>query len=197
VLETGQFTRLGATTPKKVNVRIVCATHKNLEELVNQGSFRHDLWYRLCAFVLRVPPLDERREDIELLADTFLQSACMEMQTKKRFSQGALERLKQGAYPGNIRELKHVVTRAVVFCDGEEIQKDVFDSTLRQSSRSFHTRGAKKYSEMEFRLAREQFEKDYFSEALENNRHNITATAAAIGMAQSNLSRKLKELGLR
>jgi two-component system nitrogen regulation response regulator NtrX len=197
VLETGQLTRLGATSATKVNVRIIAATHKDLEALVGQGAFRHDLWYRLCAFVLKVPSLQERPEDIELLANTFLQAVCADMQTRKKFSSSALRKLTEASYPGNIRELKHAVTRAAVFSDGEVIEESAIELAAHPGPQQLSSLKAGDYSELDFRRARDAFEKDYFSEVLNRHNGNVTATAAAIGMAQGNLSRKLKELGLR
>jgi two-component system, NtrC family, nitrogen regulation response regulator NtrX len=197
VLETGQFTRLGATAPVTVRVRIIAATHKDLEARAREGVFRHDLWYRLCAFVLRVPPLEERREDIPLLATALLSALCAETGEAKTFSQAALEKLTRGSYPGNIRELKHIVTRAAVFSHGSTIEANAISFGAGLALGGAATLPASDYSQLDLRTARDRFEKDYFSAVLAKNKGNITATAASIGMAQSNLSRKLKELGLR
>ncbi|MBD3420854.1 MAG: response regulator [Chitinivibrionales bacterium] len=202
VLETGQLTRLGGNKPININVRIVAATHKNLDALVKEGAFRHDLWYRLCAFILHVPPLAERTQDIPLLAQAFLASVCKEMQIIHRFSDDALVYLASKKYPGNIRELKHVVTRAAVFANDEEIGRSIVESVaggLPSNAENARLSGtpASNYGALDFKSAREQFEKEYFNSVLEKNSGNITATAASIGMAQSNLSRKLKELHLR
>jgi two-component system nitrogen regulation response regulator NtrX len=146
--------------------------------------------------VLNVPPLEERREDIDLLANAFLQSVCADMQTQKRFSAEALAALRNGSYPGNIRELKHIVTRAAVFSDSELIGDDaVATAAKRQSPVSLPAKSA--YMSLDYRSAREHFEQEYFSSAMAEHAGNVTATAASIGMAQSNLSRKLKDLGLR
>jgi two-component system nitrogen regulation response regulator NtrX len=201
VLEVGEFTRLGGTASVRVNVRVIAATHKNLEQLVDEGTFRHDLWYRLCAFVLRVPSLAERREDIPLLAELFLDTVCLDMGMKRQFTDDALEVLAASEFPGNIRELKHAVTRAAVFCEGEHIDASAIQRAVGlQVGPKNHSHGPEKldrYISLDFRSAREQFEKDYLQALLQRNDGNITATAGAIGMAQSNLSRKLKELGLR
>lgn len=200
VLETGQFTRLGGNEQITVNVRIIAATHKDLQSLVDQGTFRHDLWYRLCAFVLKVPSLDERREDIPLLSDFFLNNVCLEMDIKKKFSEAARKLLKESNYPGNVRELKHIVTRAAVFSEGNTIDTDVIQyvlSGLTKPQANNRSASETSYWELDFKSAREQFEKDYFTTVLRKSNNNITLTAASIGMAQSNLSRKLKDLGLK
>lgn len=200
VLENGIFTRLGSTSPVKVDVRIVCATHKDLESLIQAGNFRHDLWYRISAFVLKVPGLDQRKEDIIPLAQHFLSIVCKDLGFTKSFSQAALEHLEQLSYRGNVRELKHLVTRLAVYTDDKIISSDDID--LQRENHEEMSAATNVNSpliidhNMDFRVARINFEKDFLRKALESNSGNITATARAIGMAQSNLSRKLKELGI-
>ena len=197
VLETGQFTRLGSTELIRVNVRIIAATHKNLEKLVEKGTFRHDLWFRLCAFILNVPSLDTRIDDILLLAENFLNKACTEMGLKKNLSQKAQELLLKTKYPGNVRELKHIITRATVFSESSVIDEDSIKLAIDNSMEKQHSTREENYSHMDYKSARTLFEKEYFSAILKRNNQNITLSANTIGMAQSNLSRKLKELGLR
>lgn len=199
VLENGTFTRLGGTTPVKVNVRVVAATHKDLTALVQQGSFRHDLWYRLCAFVLRTPPLSQRPDDIALLAEHFLERTCAEMSIERRFDEQALATLTARDYPGNVRELRHAITRAAVYSNSQIIDQSTIQAALGspQSTPQPASSTFESYAGLDFRAARNQFELDYLNCMLTRHEGSITATAAAIGMAQSNLSRKLKELGLR
>jgi DNA-binding NtrC family response regulator len=202
VLENGEVMKLGATKPIAVNVRIVAATHKDLEGLVRDNSFRHDLWFRLCAFVLKLPSLHERREDIALLAQAFLDRISGEMAAPYSFSPAALRFLTDRQYPGNIRELKHVITRAAVFSPSSVIEQSVIESVCSKESgqRNEETGGTVRnssYTEMTFGEAHACFERDYFGAVLAKHGGNITAAAAAIGMAQSNLSRKLKQLNLR
>ena len=200
VLETGVFVRLGGNDPVHVNVRIITATHKNLKELVDKGIFRHDLWYRLCAFILRVPPLSERKKDIPLLANLFLKKASIDMGIEKIFSEEALAQISKHKFPGNVRELKHIVTRAAVFSEKKVIDENVIklvtDGSLENEINQSHTAKCD-YSHLDFKTAKNQFEIDYFSSVLKRNDSNITLTAASIGMAQSNLSRKLKELSIK
>ena len=197
VLETGTLIRLGGTQPVQVDVRIIAATHKNLGRMAEEGTFRHDLWYRLCAFVLQVPSLADRKDDIPLLASAFLAKSCAEMGCAKQFTEGALARLKTMPFPGNVRELRHVVTRAAVFSDDNEITEQAIIAVASTSTVVGSSSTAIRYHEFDYRTARERFEMDYFRAVLEKAKGNITAAAAAIGMAQSNMSRKLKELGLR
>lgn len=203
VLENGIFSRLGSTANVKVDVRIVCATHKNIELLVKEGKFRHDLWYRISAFILKVPGLDQRKEDIIPLADHFLIQICKELGLAKKFSKNAREMLQEIEYPGNVRELKNLITRLAVYADNDEITADDIEAQ-RENRMEYITHHVSNESSqmhadvvdtmMDFRVARIQFEKEFLRKALEKHAWNITATARAIGMAQSNLSRKLKEL---
>jgi DNA-binding NtrC family response regulator len=200
VLENGTFSRLGSNQEIKVSVRLITATHKDLESLVNEGTFRHDLWYRLCAFVLKIPALSQRTEDIHLLAEALLAQSNMDMGTSKQFDSSALSALGKGTYAGNIRELKHIVTRAVVFSTTDILtEKDIFtaNTPLQSANEHQNTFAGCDYTSLDFKNARDQFEKDYLSTMLTRHDGNITATSNKIGMAQSNLSRKLKELGIR
>ncbi len=197
VLETGEFRRLGSSSRMKVDVRLVCATHKDLEELVKQGKFRNDLWYRISAFVLKVPGLDKRKEDIAPLAEHFLRLMCEELGIEKKFSPAVLEELSKMEFPGNIRELKHLVARLAVYTDNVEIRVEDIPG---RSGNINPVQGTVEQSEsgiIDFKAAKISFERDYLRKALRASGGNITAAARAIGMAQSNLSRKLKELDIK
>ncbi len=196
VLETGQFTRLGGSELISVDVRIISATHKDLNTLVSDGSFRQDLWYRLSAFVLNVPGLEQRKDDIPLLAEDFLKKSCLEIGVNRNFSEDAMKCLVDYNYAGNVRELKHIITRAVVFSDSDLIDRVTIEIAMG-NNHSYEEKNGLDYSNLHFKDARQKFEKDYFTSVLKKNSDNVTSTAASIGMAQSNLSRKLKELGLR
>ncbi|HEY4542833.1 MAG TPA: sigma-54 dependent transcriptional regulator [Noviherbaspirillum sp.] len=114
VLETGAFLRVGGDEEVRVDVRVVAATNRELESAVKQGKLREDLMYRLAVFPVRIPPLRERGEDIEVLAQHFLQVQNEEAKTSKRFSRSALEVMRTYSWPGNVRELKNVVQRAFI-----------------------------------------------------------------------------------
>lgn len=197
VIETGELMRLGATSPVKVDVRLICATHKDLESLVRQGLFRHDLWYRISAFVLSVPGLNERTDDIIPLARLFLQNICTELCIQKEFEDSALVRLKELEYPGNVRELKHLIARLAVYTDSTRIGlEDVNQQHSGKRNAASEAIPGSSLQMQDFRTAKIEFEKQFLKQALDAHLGNITATARAIGLAQSNLSRKLKELGL-
>jgi len=114
ILETGQFRRLGGTRDLVANVRVVAATNRNLAEMVEEGSFRADLYYRLNCFNIQVPPLRERREDIPLLAQHFLRNHNFSRRIDKQISPAAIRKLVAYDWPGNIRELKNVIERAII-----------------------------------------------------------------------------------
>jgi DNA-binding NtrC family response regulator len=200
--EDGMVQRLGGSKPVKVDVRIICATHKDLPAMVQKGQFRNDLWYRISAFVLRIPGLNERREDIPLLAQTFLQTIAADLGISRQFTPEALEILSKRDYPGNVRELKHLVTRTAVFSDAPLIDAGMLLRNIDRQDTAGASAPAATDSpaidiDAEFKIARQQFEVRYFERALKKARGNFTAAAQAIGMAQSNFSRKIKQLGLR
>jgi len=123
VLQERTFERLGSNAPVTVDIRLVCATHQNVAEMVQQGKFREDLYYRLDVVELHLPPLRERRDDIPLLAHHFLQHFTQQFGKKsKRFSRAALQALEEYVWPGNVRELENIVQRAVVLAEGSTIE---------------------------------------------------------------------------
>jgi len=195
VLETGKFTPLGADEEISVDVRIIAATHKNIEQLVADGKFRTDLWYRLSSFIIKISPLNERLDDILPLAEKFLVQMSKEIGENFEFSQPAKKYLLSLPYKGNVRELRHIVSRACLFAKGKIIDEN--DIKLATTDNVSEQKSQIPYFNMDYKTALETFEKDYFTALLEKNNGNITLSAAQIGMAQSNLSRKLKQLGIR
>ena len=122
VLQDQSFERVGGNVPIQVDVRIVAATNRDLKKLVDAKAFREDLYYRLSAFPVTIPPLRDRREDIPALAEFFLTRACAEMKKPaKRLSKGAVEALESWSWPGNVRELENALDRAVILSEGEEL----------------------------------------------------------------------------
>ena len=120
VLQTMQFERVGGSETLSVNVRVIAATHQHLKEMVQRGTFREDLWYRLDVFPIRIPPLRERLEDIPLLASYFMETRAREMNMAKhpRLEEGALDQLLSYRWPGNVRELRNVIERALILSRG-------------------------------------------------------------------------------
>jgi DNA-binding NtrC family response regulator len=132
VLEEREFLRVGGTRPLKVDVRLIAATNRDLEEAVDQGQFREDLFYRLNVVVMRIPPLRERKEDIPLLVESFIRQYRHELKARfKGISPEAMELLKQYGWPGNVRELRNLVESLIVLSPDREIQPEDIPKYLR------------------------------------------------------------------
>jgi transcriptional regulator with GAF, ATPase, and Fis domain len=195
VLQEGEIRAIGATQEKRVNVRIVAATNRNLEKEVAEGRFREDLYYRLKVFPIRVPPLRERREDIPLLAGYFLARYATEMgKPAGGFSQQAMELLQGYDWPGNVRELQNEVQRLVIQIEpGGFITPDLLSPRVRQIEgmieRVKPTKGTLK--EM-----MDQLERWLLIEALREHQNNKTACAKALGITREGLHKKLRGFGL-
>ncbi len=127
VVTDGQVLRLGTTQPRKVDVRLLAATHRDLPQRVREGLFRQDLYYRLAVVPIPIPPLRERREDIPVLAELFVRQVATELKLPKRtFSPQALEKLRCYDFPGNVRELRNLIERASILSVGSELSVDSF-----------------------------------------------------------------------
>jgi transcriptional regulator with PAS, ATPase and Fis domain len=204
VLQDGEIISVGDTRPEKVNVRVFSATNRDLKAAVKAGKFRADLYYRLAAFPIHLPPLRARRRDIPLLAARFLAIASDRQQKKIReFDPAALDLLEKYDWPGNIRELQNEVERAVVLAPrGESIRPEQLSDELRRVAAD----STAKPSELSttpapngalLREARAGFEARYIAEALAHNSGNVSRTAAVLGISRLSLQRKMKEYGLR
>ncbi|MBX3220927.1 MAG: sigma 54-interacting transcriptional regulator [Labilithrix sp.] len=195
VLQEGEIRPIGATQEKKVNVRIVAATNRNLEKEVAEGRFREDLYYRLKVFPLRVPPLRERREDIPLIGAHFLQRFSIEFgKPAGGFSQQAMELLQSYDWPGNVRELQNEIQRLVIQIDtGGFVTPDMLSPRVRQVEgmieRVRPTKGTLK--EM-----MDQVERWLLIEALREHGNNKTAAAKSLGITREGLHKKLRSFGL-
>ena len=191
VLQSRTFERIGASESVQVNVRIIAATNHDLPKLVATGHFRTDLFYRLSVLPIQIPPLRERREDIPLLAEFFLQKHSRE--TKKQlagFSDEAMEQLLSYSWPGNVRELENAVERAVVFAQDDRIRPDSLTLAGTRSSDD------EVYAERTLHEALNIFKKHFITKALETNGWHQTRTAKALDIQRSYLSKLVKELGI-
>jgi two-component system nitrogen regulation response regulator NtrX len=196
ILEEQRFERVGGSRPIQVDVRVVAATNKNLEEEIRKGSFREDLYHRINVIPLHVPPLRERRGDIPLLAQYFLEELARENQAPpKTLTPGALEVLAARPWPGNVRELKNFIWRISLLAPGLVIDAD--DLPLEQSMTANYTGSVSALLTLpDFREARAQFEREFLKRKLEEHGGNVSATAEAIGLERSHLYRKLRTYGL-
>jgi Nif-specific regulatory protein len=195
VLQEGEIRPVGSNVTKKVDVRIVAATNRDLEKEVAEGRFREDLYYRLKVFPLRIPPLRERREDIPLLAGHFLGKYANEFGREVGgFSQQAMELLQSYAWPGNVRELENEVQRLVIqLDDGEFVQPEHVSGRIRQVENVIDRVRPDKGTLKEMM---EQVEKWVLLEALREHDNNKTATAKSLGITREGLHKKLKNYGL-
>jgi two-component system response regulator PilR (NtrC family) len=202
---------VGANAEVKVDVRILSATHKDLAALVEDGRFRHDLYYRINVIELRVPPLRERPEDLPTLSDLVLQRlAGTQGRPVPRLAPDAIEALRAYSFPGNVRELENILERAMAMADGDTIQVD--DLSLPKSSspkaatpatsiapaagadpRSLDPRDTATSALPSYI---EEIERAAIQHALQENRYNKTRTAAALGITFRALRYKLKKLGI-
>lgn len=186
VLENGEFIKLGDTRVSKVNVRLIAATHRQLTEMIEQGLFREDLYYRLNVFSIRLPALRTRGEDIPILADYFLgQFADRENRASRRLSKEALMLLQQYNWKGNIRELKNVLERASVLADGEMIE--VGDLPYEIQEKADKGEG----------LTLASVEKSHIRKVLLYTKGNKTRAAEWLGIGLTTLYRKLEEYQIR
>jgi two-component system, NtrC family, nitrogen regulation response regulator NtrX len=209
ILEEQRFERVGGSKPIQVDVRVVAATNKNLEEEITKGNFREDLYHRINVIPLTVPPLRERREDIPLLAAYFLKALALENDLPlKTFGDQALKRLAAMPWPGNVRELKNFVWRLAILSPGAVI--DTADLPLalgrEPDAAAGEATAAPEGVDLEsmdpflkvpsFREARALFETQFLRRQLAECRGNVSLLAEKIGLERSHLYRKLKAYGL-
>jgi DNA-binding NtrC family response regulator len=191
VLETGEVEKLGADETRKVDTRIICATNRNLSDLVAEGKFRQDLYYRISVFVIEAPPLAARREDIPLLVGEFLKQ--FDPSGRTTLSADALAYLTTLDYPGNVRQLKNIIERLSILCCEKAVQADDVISQCESA------RGVASDSENPLGLADKLalFEKELIAATLTDCDGNISEAARLLQVNRANLSRKIKELGLK
>ncbi|MDD2331487.1 MAG: sigma-54 dependent transcriptional regulator [Candidatus Cloacimonetes bacterium] len=198
VIQEGEFERVGSNQTQRIDVRIIAATNKDLEVMVENGSFREDLYYRLNVVPVTAPPLRERSDDIPLILEHFSKLNSFELKARvKRFHPSALEYLKGHDFPGNVRELKNLIERIYLLCDSETIQAYDLENLMRPSSKKINHADSEFWNgTTPFVEKKQEFERRYLSTQLSLHRNNVSKTAEALGMQQSNLSRKLHDLGI-
>lgn len=186
-IEKQQITRLGATRPVSIDVRLICATNMNIRSMVEEGTFRQDLLYRINTIELHIPPLRERGNDIQLLADYFLTRYARKYKKEiKGLSRDARTKLQNYDWPGNVRELQHAIERAVILSDGQMLKPENF--MLQPSA------ARKKIETEELNLS--ILEKEAIERALRRADGNVTRAAELLGITRFALYRKLDKLGL-
>ena len=197
VLESGELLRLGGSTPVPVDVRVLCATHRDLERQVEEGRFRADLYYRLAVLRLRVPPLRERREDIPFLATHFARSLIFAGPRAGSVAPAALETIFQFLsghdWPGNVRELRNVVERAVILADPKLLRGEPLDA-IGELRRTVERSLARCVS---LRAAREQREREYLEELLRATDWDLDQAASLAEVHRKSLERLIRKHKLR
>ncbi len=197
ILQEQRFERVGGTKTIAVDVRVLAATNKDLDQEIEAGRFREDLYYRLNVIPIHVPPLAQRSEDVPELVEEFLaEMAAKYHRPPKSINQQALETLKAQPWPGNVRELKNLVERLVILCPQEEIGLADLPASLG-GGRAADPELEPTLLEMDFKSARAGFEKSYLEKKLAQNEGNVSRTAEAVGLERSHLHKKLKSLGLK
>ena len=195
VLQEREFERVGGNCTFKVNVRVIAATNKNLQQLVQENKFREDLYYRLNVVPIVLPSLRERREDILLLATYFLKEASSRYgQGPTTLSPDAYALLVSSPWPGNVRELKNVIEAATVLSPGPAIHAT--DLRLSQQTHAPAASGTFTFKEAKQQVI-ETFERDFISRALRRHQGNITRAAEEMGLHRQQLQQKIRELGLK
>ena len=195
ILQEHKFDRVGGNRTIEVDVRVIAATNKNLQEEIQSGDFREDLFFRLNVLPFQVPPLRHRKDDIALLCRHFLHFFCgKESREIKAISEEALAALQAYNWPGNVRELKNLIERLVIMTPGKTIKQSdlplgISQNNLQKEQQNFNS------IEMpaSYREAKEVFEKQFLEKKLSENNWNVSKTAEEIGLERSNLHRKIKQ----
>ncbi len=190
VIQERAVVPVGETRPRPVDIRLLAATHRNLSEMVQEGTFRQDLFYRLNVIALELPPLRERPEDILPLAEHFLQQQAQRYEEPcKRLSSGAGTRLRDYGWPGNVRELANAMERAHISAPGEEINPSALPPLIALGT-------AEESVALEGELLLENAERRLISEALRRTRANKAAACRLLGIDVKRLRRRMTRLGI-
>ena len=193
VLQEQKFERVGGSEVLEADFRLIAASNKNLEQEIEQGNFREDLYYRLNVIPLYVPPLRERREDIPLLVNHFLQEFSLENGRRiKTIAPKAVELLAQYEWPGNIRELKNVIERLVIMVSSHVIRAEHIPNNILGKRRINGISATMGGTWKPLKDAKNAFEKQYILQCLKTHNGNITKTAQALGIERTYLHKKIR-----
>jgi DNA-binding NtrC family response regulator len=193
-LETGEFERVGGGQTLRVDCRIVAATNRDLAKDVEEGRFRQDLFYRLNVIALEIPPLRERREDIEVLARAFVERYATEMKRSEvQLDADTIDALRAFDWPGNVRQLRNAIERMVVLAPGSELGPALLPPEIRPSLEEV---GSSSEGESPWKAAVLEAKRKILREALARNQGNQTRTAADLGLQRTYLNRLLKDHGV-
>ncbi|WP_456402713.1 sigma-54-dependent transcriptional regulator [Persephonella sp.] len=188
VLQENEIKPLGSNKPKKIDVRFIAATNRDLKKMIEEGKFREDLYYRINVIPIHIPPLRERKEDIIPLSSFFIQKYCSKYGLKlKKLSDEAVSKLMEYDFPGNVRELENIIERAVLTTEGEVI-KDLEIGVSKRYKPHFSLKP--------FKVAKEEFEKNYLKNLLEYVGNNISKASDVSGITRAQLYRMLKKYNI-
>ncbi len=213
VLQEYEITRVGGVVTIPVNIRVVAATNRRLEERIAAGQFREDLFYRLDVIKVTMPPLRERREDIPLLAEAFLQEIAERQGRTLRFADSTVAHIARREFPGNVRELHNLVERLVVLSSGPTIAPDVLETAdglfghrppgqeppaVTDAPMSLVAESARALagSQEDYRAARDQFEREFLRALLRRHGGSVSAAARASGISRRSFYEKMEKLGI-
>jgi two-component system nitrogen regulation response regulator NtrX len=192
ILQEHKFERVGGTDTIDVDVRVIAASNKSLEREIQEGHFREDLYYRLNVIPFHVPALRDRREDLPILAEAFVEEFCAESGAKrKQIAPRAMSRLQTYGWPGNVRELRNLMERLVLMTPGPKIRAEDLPQDLGDREQREDVEG------ITLGEARKDFERDFLIARLRENDWNISRTAEGIGIARESLSRKVRSLEIK
>jgi two-component system, NtrC family, nitrogen regulation response regulator NtrX len=194
VLQEGEVERLGSARTIKVDVRVIAATNKDLEQEIEKGTFREDLYFRLSVIPIRVPPLRDRREDVPALVRHFADLFSRDNNRRpQRFTPAALEYMQRARWKGNVRELKNTVERLIIMTPGEVVDVEDLRDIVRIEAKAAGGSDSEKGTLREFK---ETSERAFLVGKLRENGWNISRTAEVIGTPRSNLYKKLEQYGI-
>ena len=193
VIQTREFTKVGSSRPISANIRLVTATNKDLKQAVDRGLFREDLYYRVAVIMIKVPPLCERREDVPLLVDHFIEKfSTLYHKPIRGVSTSAMDRIVSSPWPGNVRQLQNFIEQAVVLSEGDVLRERDLFVTDSPAPRSMSTPGL----QIEPGLSLREVERRYILTTLERARGSRTQAAKALGISLRALQYKLKAYSL-
>jgi PAS domain S-box-containing protein/TyrR family helix-turn-helix protein len=194
VLQEKELTRVGGSVQKKIDIRLITATNKNLKEMITKGEFREDLYYRIHVVPIMIPPLRERKDDISILVRYFLNYFSQKYLLNKKLSEKCYQIFEQYNWPGNVRELENLIERLIVTSNGEIITSEHIPVNIFDSTRG-KTNGLEVYTLMQIPKAFEEVEKQLLQKAYDQYK-TTTKIAEALGISQPSVSRKLRKYSI-
>ncbi len=195
VLEEGEVERIGGEKPITVNVRVLVATHRDLEARVRDEKFRQDLFHRIYVFPLVLPPLRERREDIPALVEHFAEQVCAQNSWKPiPFTAEAMEALQSHSWPGNVRELRNMVERLMLLATDGQVDLATVQMALPKATGGIGTAEVAGSGPLSDRV--QSFEREVILAELKRTHHNMSVAAKSLGLERSHLYKKAEQLGI-